>query len=173
MVQINAGLKKLTKRETLPPGPYSFRITRIIISKPGQGPDKKGTGEGVGLIVTKAQDDELVGNRSYKYILNYVTENCIGLTQILKSLRLLEVPSGEHGENDTQNLIGLEFDAEVTVGPDKNGVERNEIAPDYDSEWFEEISNCSEEEMEERIEEERGGGKKKTKKKAAKRTPKG
>lgn len=141
MVEISAGLKKLAKRDLLPDGEYRFKIDRIGLTK-------NGNGEGAFLVATKAPEQDLVGKKAYLYLLNMDSGLSIGLTQLLASLELLEVPSGEFGENNTQNLTGLEFDATVTTSADrKTQQDRNNVNPSYDSDWLENVRNMSEKEF--------------------------
>lgn len=166
MSKVTDGLKKLAKRDNLPSGEYRFRIDRV-------GTTRNGDGEGAFLVAIEAPDPELKGKKAYLYLRNFTTELSIGLSQLMASLQLLEVPSGEHGENDTHNFAGLEFDADIIVKPDKSGNDRSQVTPAYDADWLEEVRNCSEEEMDERIAKERAGTgrskKKAPKKRASKR----
>lgn len=135
MAKVTQGLKQLAKRDILPAGAYTFRIERVAVTKNEQG-------EGAFLTVIKAEEEELVGRKSYLYLYNYETEKGYGLSQLLASLQLEEVPGGDHGESNTQNLVGCEFDANVTIGKDKKtGEDRANVSPEYDSEWLEEVRN--------------------------------
>lgn len=162
MAKVDAGLKQLAKRDNLPAGEYEFLIDRIGVTKSGKG-------EGAYLKVTKAPDDELIGKRAYLYLFGYHSDICIGLTQLLASKKLLEMPSGEYGENDSGNLKGLKFMADVTIAPDENGNERNNVTPQFDTEWLEMIRNLSEEDFDEMLAKEKGRGSKKKASKKARR----
>lgn len=156
MAKLKVGLKEISKRELYPDGDYTFRIDTVRATRDG-------TGEGANLIIIKAPDDELIGKRSYLYLMNTETEQFIGLSQLLASLQLLEVPDGEHGEGDTHNLEGLEFDGTITEGLDKkSGGRRNYVNPTYDADWLDEVRNASDDEIGKRLT-------KKTRKKTSRR----
>jgi len=157
VAKLKVGLREMSKRELLPEGEYKFLINDIRTTKDG-------SGEGAFLEVVKGPDPELVGRRSYMYLMNLQTEDTPGLSPLLASLQLIYPPDGEYGEGDTHNLIGLEFDAQVVISIDKKtGNDRNYVNPEYDADWLDEVRNASDEELE------RLAGKKKSRKKAARR----
>ncbi len=130
MTQVKDGLMDLSKQDLLPESSdYVSRILRIAITK-------KGNGEGAFLQVVSGPPDT-VGKKTYLYLLNTDTGQAIGLSQLLKSLQLTEVPSGQYGDNDTQNLVGVEFEATISIGEDsKTKQDRNNVTPNFDVEWW-------------------------------------
>lgn len=133
MTQVKEGLKELSRPDTLPDSDeYFLKVERIEVTK-------KGTGEGAFCRVLKGPED--TANRvAYLYLLNYESGLAIGLSQLLKSLQMVEVPSGPHGKNDTKNLIGAEFAARLETYEDRDTKqERNRVVPLFDIDWWESV----------------------------------
>lgn len=129
MAKITAGLKQLSQSENLPEGDYRLKIVKVRETN-----DK--TGEYASCTVIKGPPDTK-GKNTMCYLLNKVTEQAIGLAQVLKSLQLMEVPDGPYGKSETRNLEGLEFNATISIGEDKKTKQdRNFVNPSYDVDWW-------------------------------------
>lgn len=129
MAKVTTGLKQLSQRENLPEGDYTLKIVKVQETN-----DK--TGEYARCLVIKGPPDTK-GKTTMCYLLNHQTEQAIGLSQLLKSLQMMEVPDGPYGKSDTRNLEGLEFDANIVIGEDKKTKQdRNFVNPSYDVNWW-------------------------------------
>ena len=62
------------------------------------------------------------------------TNDWRGLTEILQAAQLYNIPDGEFGEDDTRNLVGVEFPGRIYHGQGNRGLEAK-IAPTVDPEW--------------------------------------
>ena len=133
MAKVTQGLRDLAKRDLLPEAQYVLRVNKVSLTA-----DK--TGETADCIVVKGPDRETHGKHVNLYLQNFPAELSIGLTQLMASLQVTEVPSGEYGESDTHNFIGAEFPANIVIQPDKKtGQDRNYVNPIYDAEWLNKV----------------------------------
>lgn len=126
MAKVTAGVKSLMESDLIPDAQYNLRVNRVRDA---------GSWEVADLGFVNPDDPELVGRRLSYFLGEPSTNNWRGLTDLLKSAQLLEVPKDENGDQDTKtSLVGIEFSARVTRRDGKRGPE-NVVYPTIDNDW--------------------------------------
>ena len=128
MAKVTDGVKTLMESDLIPDATYRLRVNKV---RPA------GSWEVADLGFVNPEDPELVGRRLSYFIGELSTGNWRGLTDLLKSAQLLEVPKDkETGEQDTMKCLdGIEFNARVSRRDGKRGPE-NVVYPTFDNDWI-------------------------------------
>lgn len=151
MAKITEGLRALAKANLVPEDEYEFTIAKVRI---GLGDDNW---ELADCRFVNPENPSLAVRRISYFLGSPDTGNWNGLQDLLFACELEEVPDGDYGEQETQNLEGVNFRGRVYHGMGKKGLEAK-IAPIVNDAWVQELMSSEE-----------GPAKRRTKKKAPRR----
>lgn len=127
MAEVNKGVRELMESDLIPDDDYNFVVNAVRDA---------GTWEVADLGFDSPDDPELVGRRLSYFLGQPSTESWRGLTDLLKSAKLMDVPEDEAtGKRDTKiGLIGVKFPGRVRRRDGNRGPE-NVVYPIIDPDW--------------------------------------
>lgn len=127
MAKLNQGLKAMIQADLVPEmEDVTMKIVAINTTNNGW--------EIARCVIKDPEDDALVGRNFSIFLCNEGQNNFRGVTDLMKSLQMVEPPQDENGEQTTKAFLGAEFQANIRKRDGKRGPE-NVVYPIIDNDW--------------------------------------
>ncbi len=127
MAKVEDKVRDLQKAQLIPEREYDFEVRRVRVTDSGH--------EYADLGFVSPPDKEIAGRRVSYWLGNSATLDWRGLTDLLMSAQLTELPLDENGEKDTEtSLPGVAFSGRLAHVETKRGPDVR-VYPNIDYDW--------------------------------------